>query len=173
MTNKVVVARSLWRRIEGSPKSRKPRSVPLTARLRDALKAIRSTKLRGPYVLSRAKDGVAFGPEYLNEAMDRFARKAKLTECGWHTLRHTFITRLAMRGAPAKTIQELAGHSSLATTMRYMHVVKGAADQAIALLDEPRSGHGNEQSADVDSEAGELVQFSKVTPSGLEPEFSA
>jgi integrase len=34
------------------------------------------------------------------------------------------------RGAPVKAIQELAGHESLTTTLRYMH------EQAIALLDE-------------------------------------
>jgi hypothetical protein len=34
-----------------------------------------------------------------------------------------------MRGAPAKAIQELAGHQHLSTTMRYMHL-----SRAIGLL---------------------------------------
>jgi len=42
-----------------------------------------------------------------------------------------------MRGAPAKTIQELAGHQDL-TTQRYMHLSPAALDAAIRLLDEPR-----------------------------------
>jgi len=33
-----------------------------------------------------------------------------------HVLQHTFCSRLAMRGAPAKAIQELAGHENLSTT---------------------------------------------------------
>jgi site-specific recombinase XerC len=35
-------------------------------------------------------------------------------------------------------IQELAGHASLATTLRYMHLVPGATDDAIALLNDRR-----------------------------------
>jgi site-specific recombinase XerD len=31
------------------------------------------------------------------------------------------ISRRAMRGAPARAIQELAGHQDLETTQRYMH----------------------------------------------------
>jgi len=39
-----------------------------------------------------------------------------------------------MRGAPPKAIQELAGHSTLAMTMRYMHLAPIALREAIALL---------------------------------------
>jgi site-specific recombinase XerD len=40
-----------------------------------------------------------------------------------------------MREAPAKTIRELAGHESLTTTQRYMHLSPAAKDAAISLLD--------------------------------------
>jgi site-specific recombinase XerD len=40
-----------------------------------------------------------------------------------------------MRGAPAKTIQELAGHADLHTTLRYMHLARGEKERAIALLE--------------------------------------
>ena len=44
-----------------------------------------------------------------------------------------------MRGAPARTIQELAGHQDLMTTQRYMHLSPNMLDAAIGLLDAPRS----------------------------------
>jgi site-specific recombinase XerD len=54
-------------------------------------------------------------------------------------LRHTFCSLLAMRGAPARAIQELAGHADLTMTQRYMHLSPAALDEAIRLLDRPKS----------------------------------
>ena len=42
---------------------------------------------------------------------------------------------LAMRGAPAGAIQELAEHQDLGTTQRYMHLSTAALDAAIRLLE--------------------------------------
>lgn len=51
-------------------------------------------------------------------------------------LRHTFCCHLAMRGAPARAIQELAGHVDVGTTQRYMHLSPAATASAIRLLDQ-------------------------------------
>ena len=51
--------------------------------------------------------------------------------------RHSFCYHLAMRGAPIKAIQELAGHRELGMTQRYMHLSPAALDSAIRLLDQP------------------------------------
>ena len=50
-----------------------------------------------------------------------------------------------MRGAPARAIEELAGHQDVATTQRYMHLSPAAIDGAIRLLDTPSGvvGLGN------------------------------
>jgi len=42
-----------------------------------------------------------------------------------------------MRGAPARAIQELAGHADLTMTQRYMHLSPAALDSAIRLLEQP------------------------------------
>ena len=57
----------------------------------------------------------------------------------------TFCSHLAMRGAPARAIQELAGHQDLSTTQRYMHLSPSAVENAIRLLETPGvlPGHGN------------------------------
>ena len=48
-------------------------------------------------------------------------------------------SRLAMRGAPAIAIKDLAGHASIAVTNRYMHLAPGgAARNAIALIETGR-----------------------------------
>ena len=51
-----------------------------------------------------------------------------------------FCSHLAMRGAPAKAIQELAGHQDLMTTTRCMHLSPAAIENAIRLLDQPSIG---------------------------------
>ena len=70
----------------------------------------------------------------------RAARKSHLTREGAHVLRHTFCSHLSMCGAPARAIQEAAGHQDLRTTQRYMHLSPSAPDGAIRLLNSRPTG---------------------------------
>lgn len=45
-----------------------------------------------------------------------------LADISWHTMRHTFCSRLAMAGVDIRTIAALAGHKSLSMAMRYSHL---------------------------------------------------
>src|SRR5262249_51294741 len=71
--------------------------------------------------------------------VERTARRAQIDQSGVHRLRHTFCSHLAMRGAPARAIQELAGHQDLVTTQHYMHLSPAALDSAVRLLDRPQT----------------------------------
>ena len=125
------VARSDWNGEVTAPKSGRLRYVPLTLRLAAALRDHRH--LKGPRVLCQ-DDGKALTRQQVQYRVKHAARKANVVQ-GVHVLRHTFCSHLAMRGAPARAIQELAGHSELSVTQRYMHLSPAALDAAIRLLD--------------------------------------
>jgi integrase len=127
----VCVERSDWNGQVTVPKGGRLRYVPLTVRLAAALREHRH--LRGPRVLC-AGDGTPFTRQQVQYRIKRAAKRAKVRE-GVHLLRHTFCSHLAMRGAPSRAVQELAGHSELSMTQRYMHLSPAALDAAIALLD--------------------------------------
>ena len=59
---------------------------------------------------------------------------AGITGVTWHTLRHTFASRLLDRGVDIVTVKELLGHSTVLVTMRYLHPNLEAKVQAVAKL---------------------------------------
>src|SRR4051794_34314348 len=91
---------------------RASQQLPMTQRLTAALKA--SRHLRSERVLC-LPDGSPITRDRVIKAIRAAQRVAGLAEQGVHILRHTFCSHLAMRGAPARAIQELAGYADLST----------------------------------------------------------
>jgi integrase len=127
------VRQSDWNGQLGTPKSGRLRYVPLTRRLTATL--VDHRHLRSKRVLCQA-NGAPFTRQIVQNRMILAARRANVKR-GVHILRHTFCSHLSMRGAPARAIQELAGHADLTMTQRYMHLSPAALDAAIHLLDRP------------------------------------
>jgi integrase len=129
------VQRSQWKGHFTATKGGRVRFVPLTMRLAAALRERRQV---GVARVLCQRDGSPLTQKIVQDYVRRAARGRQVEKAGVHRLRHTFCSHLAMRGAPARAIQELAGHQDLATTQRYMHLSPAAVEGAIRLLDSPR-----------------------------------
>jgi integrase/recombinase XerC len=109
-----------------SGKGNKDRMVPIGEPALDALKAWRRampkaweldgpviTNLRGARLTTRAVENI------LAQRIVLAGLGSSITP---HGLRHCFATHMLNAGADLRSIQEMLGHASLATTQRYTHV---------------------------------------------------
>lgn len=117
-----------------SPKSNRERHIPIDT---DVYAVLFRRKKDTGYVFSDA-DGNPFESQWVIRRLNEIRSKAGLRKFTWHTLRHTFASQLAMKGAPLHAVQALLGHSSISTTMRYAHVAPSALRTAIDMLN-PRT----------------------------------
>jgi site-specific recombinase XerD len=154
------VQRSIWegkhgQKFETVPKGGKGRRVTMTNALAEALTKHRH--LRGPRVLY-TDDGQEVTDRIVQIWYSRAQKRAGVEVSGGiHRLRHTFCSMLASEGASPMEIQKLAGHKSLTTTMRYMHLSPTRLDAAIGLLDR---AFGRPEPAPEVGEVGEKVEKS-------------
>ena len=65
---------------------------------------------------------------------DRALERAGIEDFRWHDLRHTAATWLRMAGVPLEVVQRFLGHSKLATTARYAHVVDPEVQAAVGKI---------------------------------------
>ncbi|HLH24828.1 MAG TPA: tyrosine-type recombinase/integrase [Chloroflexota bacterium] len=113
-------------------KGGKDRYVPIPQKLMAALAAWIGKRTAGPVFLSRLGRGLTTRAvqQMLQAAGERAGLPRRVTP---HMLRHTYATRLLERGATLREVQELLGHSSVATTERYTWVLtdrlRGAVDR--------------------------------------------
>lgn len=112
-------------------KTQKTRPVPLNGEARRVLEY---------WALGKRNEFVFYNPETGKPFVDLKAgfalacKKAGVEGVTWHTLRHTFASRLLNRGVDIVTVQQLLGHSTVTVTMRYTHTNLDSKRAAVAKL---------------------------------------
>ena len=85
-----------------------------------------------PTVRSASGKGKRIEPRQYRLQFDRYVEAAGLPDfVTSHVIRHSFSTDFLRRGGNVRTLQIILGHSSLATTERYLHVTD--SDVAVAM----------------------------------------
>lgn len=130
------IDRAVYRGRVGLPKHDKVRTVDLSpalvAHLTEHLRVTRlDTRLVFPSTEARMRQ-----ERKADEGLRLAAKRAGIAPFGWHVLRHTFASRLVMRGVPLQAVQELLGHSRIDETMRYAHLSPSAKRDAVGRLDD-------------------------------------
>lgn len=142
------------------------RTIPLPAKLAEALRAAKATS--SSVFVVPARDGGCASLQTVRNLMGLVDRRTirpttkkkkgdqrqhgpqvertlnfKVTP---HLLRHTYITRLCASGCDIKKIQYLAGHSDISMTLGiYSHVVGNTPDELIGSIENAFSGHNSGQ----------------------------
>ncbi len=114
------------------PKAKLERVIPLNDTAYDILLSLRKNRASS-YVFSE-KDKPCLS---IRRSLDFAAKKAgiekKVTP---NMLRHTFATHALLKGADLRSVQELMGHSDIATTNKYLHAIKEQLSKSVKLLDD-------------------------------------
>lgn len=116
-------------------KNHKTRYIPINAALHEILGPFRGAASAA--VFPNPRTGLPYRD--ISHAFQRACDAASVSGVTFHTLRHTFASRLVQAGVPLNTVRELLGHSSIKVTMRYAHLAPNNLREAVSLLKRTRS----------------------------------
>lgn len=118
-------------------KTGNPRAVSLNDTALNVLKGL-PRRLKCPWVFPNpAGTNHRNAHNFINRVFIPAVKEAGIEDFHWHDIRHTFASRLAMRGVEIRTIAELMGHKTIQMTMRYAHLSPEFLGEAVRKLDRP------------------------------------
>lgn len=104
-------------------KGNKERLVPILPEIKNAINIYKSACPYSGEALFYGAKGKRLRPEIVQKKLRQYRIMLGLPDHATpHSLRHSFATHLLAGGADLRSIQELLGHESLATTERYAHI---------------------------------------------------
>ena len=112
-------------------KSQKKREIPIGNGISRLL--LRKRKHPDSSYVFCQEDGSRIGS--FRKAFKTALKKAGIEDFTFHDLRHTFASHLVMSGVDLKTIQEIMGHGSFKTTLRYAHLAQDHKRRAMEVFD--------------------------------------
>lgn len=112
-------------------KGNKQREIPLSASCLKAIKIYLNVRTSHNNTLFVNKNGEKFTPNGVQQLVKRYLKKIGKEDFSTHKLRHSAISNMLQNGTDLRTLQEIAGHSSLTTTQIYTHVNSKIKQQAV------------------------------------------
>lgn len=112
------------------------RIIPLNSKAKESIMYLMNIHDNNSNLLISNNSENALSPTTLNKTLKKILFAAGIDECGTHTLRHTFASRLFENGIDAKVVSELLGHANVTITYNtYIHLIKEQKIKAIQSLD--------------------------------------
>ena len=153
-------------RVGQESKSHRTRYIPINSTV-EALLA-RQTRHKGeagpiPFVFVNPRTLAPYNASGVCHAFKDAACGAGFQDVVFHTMRHTFASRLVQAGVPDREIQRYLGHSSLSMVARYAHLAPLRADTSslevlAAGYGHPQNSSGNEVHYKLSKKSAQTVQ---------------
>jgi integrase len=127
------------KRVLGDPKWHKRREAPFSEDLQAVIKLLQKEYGEREFVFSH-KDGTLPHGKWINEKLPKWLNNAGIDLAGRkivpHSARHSLASVLEANGVPLRYIRDMLGHSTLETTMGYLHTPEGTINKITKKINE-------------------------------------